>query len=157
VAANLAEIRETTQEALGEMRLLLYELRPPLLDEQGLAAALRTRLQSVETRAGLAVVFDCHGEERLPVEQELYRLVQEALNNVLKHAHASRVEVRLDLASNPATLEVCDDGAGFEPALRDGTGFGLRGMRERADRLRGQLAVESSPGAGTRVRISVPR
>jgi signal transduction histidine kinase len=159
VAANLEEIRETTQEALGEMRLLLYELRPPLLEEHGLAAALRTRLQSVETRAGLEVGFDCQGDQRLPVdqEQELYRLAQEALNNVLKHAHASRVQVRLDVASNPALLEVCDDGAGFEPSLRDGGGFGVRGMRERAERLGGTLRIESAPGDGTRVLVSVPR
>jgi signal transduction histidine kinase len=89
-------------------------------------------------------------------EQELYRLAQEALNNVLKHAHASRVQVRLDVAGNPALLEVCDDGAGFEPSLRDGAGFGVRGMRERAERLGGTLRIESAPGDGTRVLVSVP-
>src|SRR5712692_600316 len=85
--------RDTTQEALGEMRLLLFELRPLLLQEHGLAAALRARLQAVETRAGLVAEFDCQGEERLAPEkeQELYRLAQEALNNVLKHAHAGRI------------------------------------------------------------------
>jgi GAF domain-containing protein len=159
VATNLEEIRETTREALGEMRLLLYELRPPLLEEHGLAAALRARLQTVETRAGLEVGFECQGDERLPVEQEqeLYRLAQEALNSVLKHAHASRVQVRLDLASNPATLEVCDNGIGFEPSLREGGGFGLPGMHERIERLGGTLQIESALGAGTRVRVEVPR
>jgi signal transduction histidine kinase len=159
VATNLQEIGETTRQALAETRLLLFELRPPLLEEQGLAAALRARLQAVEARAGLETAFDCHGEGRLALdkEQELYRLAQEALNNVLKHAHASRVEVRLDLASNPAMLEVCDDGAGFDPALGGGGGFGLPGMRERAERLGGTLQIESAPGAGTRVRVEVPR
>jgi signal transduction histidine kinase len=157
--ANLKEIRDTTQEALREMRLLLYELRPPLLEEHGLAAALRARLQAVETRAGLEVDFECSGNGRLPVgaEQELYRLAQEALNNVLKHAHASRVKVRLDMAADRARLDIADDGVGFEPALRGGDGYGLRGMRERVERARGVLQIDSSPGQGTRVLVEVPR
>jgi signal transduction histidine kinase len=159
VAANLREISDTTQEALGEMRLLLFELRPPLLQEYGLAAALRARLQTVEARAGLVTEFDCPNEERLPPdsEQELYRLVQEALNNVLKHAHAGRVSVRLDVENGVATLEVADDGVGFEPSLEGAEGFGLRGMRERVQRLGGTLHIVSSPGAGTRLRVDVPR
>ena len=159
VAANLREISETTREALGETRLLLFELRPPLLEEQGLAAALRARLQAVEARAGLEVAFESHGQERLAPdkEQELLRVAQEALNNVLKHAHARRVQVCLELAPDRGVLEVADDGAGFEPSLRGGGGFGLAGMRERAERLGGTLDIESSPGAGTRVRVEVPR
>src|SRR5919202_1561161 len=158
-AANMREIGETTREALAETRLLLFELRPPLLEEQGLAAALRTRLQAVESRAGLEVEFECHGQGRLALdqEQELFRLAQEALNNVLKHAHARRVQVCLELAADRAVLEVADDGAGFEPALGGGGGFGLPGMRERAERLGGTLQIESAPGAGTRVRVEVPR
>ena len=103
--------------------------------------------------------FDCQDEERLPPdrEQELYRLVQEALNNVLKHAHAGRVRVRLGVANGIATLEVADDGIGFEPALQSAAGFGLRGMRERVERLGGSLRIESSPGAGTCLRVAVTR
>jgi signal transduction histidine kinase len=159
VASNLREIRDTTQEALGEMRLLLFELRPPLLQHDGLAAALRARLQAVEARAGLVTEFECRDEERLPPdrEQELYRLVQEALNNVLKHAHAGRVSVRLGVANGAATLEVADNGVGFEAALRSAEGFGLRGMRERVERLGGTLRIDSSPGAGTRLSAEVPR
>jgi signal transduction histidine kinase len=159
VAVNLQEISETTREALAETRLLLFELRPPLLEEQGLAAALRARLQAVEARAGLETAFECHGQQRLAPdkEQELFRLAQEALNNVLKHAHARRVQVCLELAADRAVLEVADDGAGFEPALGGGGGFGLPGMRERAERLGGTLQIESAPGAGTRVRVEVPR
>jgi signal transduction histidine kinase len=157
--SNLREIRETTQEALGEMRLLLFELRPPLLEERGLIGALESRLRAVEARAGL--VTELHGEraERLEseVEQELYRLAQEALNNVLKHAHARHVVVRLDVEHDRAILEVADDGVGFEPSLRGGDGFGLPGMRERAERLGGTLHLESAPGAGARIRVEVPR
>jgi signal transduction histidine kinase len=159
VATNLHEIRETTQEALSEMRLLLFELRPPLLQEQGLAAALSARLRAVETRAGLVAEFDCQGNERLSPdkEQELYRLAQEALNNVLKHAHAGRIAVRLAVADGHATLQVADDGVGFDPSLQAADGFGLRGMRERAERLGGKLRIESSPGTGTRLEVDVPR
>jgi signal transduction histidine kinase len=159
VASNLADIRETVQEALGEMRLLLFELRPPLLQEHGLAAALQTRLRAVEARAGLATAFEGEDADRLrpETEQELYRVAQEALNNVIKHAHASRARVRLEVCADRAALEVVDDGVGFEPALRGGDGYGLPGMRERAARLGGTLRVESAPGAGTRVRVEVPR
>jgi signal transduction histidine kinase len=156
---NLREIRETTHEALGEMRLLLFELRPPLLEERGLAAALRSRLQAVEGRAGLLTTFECESEERLrpEQEQELYRLAQEALNNVLKHAHARQVRMRLAVAADRALLEVADDGVGFEPSLRGAGGFGLPGMRERTERLGGTLTIESLPEAGTRLRVEVPR
>jgi signal transduction histidine kinase len=159
VGSNLADIRETVQEAQADMRLLLFELRPPLLQEQGLAAALQTRLRAVEARAGLATAFEGEDAGRLrpETEQELYRVAQEALNNVLKHAHASRATVRFDVGAGMASLEVVDDGVGFEPALRGGDGYGLPGMRERAERLGGTLRVESAPGAGTRVRVEVPR
>jgi signal transduction histidine kinase len=159
VATNLHDIRETTQEALGEMRLLLFELRPPLLHERGLAGALRARLQAVEGRTGLATEFTAEREERLPpnIEQELYRLAQEALNNVLKHAHATRVTVRMTIEDLRARLEVADDGIGFEPSLQGAGGLGLGGMRERVQRLGGTLHIESSPGAGTAVRVEVPR
>jgi signal transduction histidine kinase len=159
VANNLQEIRDTTQEALAEMRLLLFELRPPLLQERGLAAALRARLQGVETRAGLVTRFDCDTDERLSPdkEQELYRIAQEALNNVVKHAHAGRVDVRLAIAAGEAELEISDNGVGFERSLSGGYGLGLRGMHERVERLGGTLRIDTSPGAGTRLRVDVPR
>jgi signal transduction histidine kinase len=158
-AANLREIGATTQEALAEMRLLLFDLRPPLLVEQGLAGALQSRLQAVEARAGLSTTFEGAGAERLgpETEQELYRLAQEALNNVLKHAHAARIAVRLDVSPDFVCLEIADDGVGFDPTLRGGNGYGLPGMRERAERLGGCLEVDSAAGAGTRVRVKVPR
>ena len=156
---TLHDIGETTQEALGEMRLLLFELRPPHLDEHGLAGALRSRLQAVEARAGLKTEFDCQGEGRLApeTEQELFRLAQEALNNVLKHAHARHVCVRLDLTGDQVVVEVADDGMGFEPSSPEAEGYGLPGMRERAERLGGTVEIDSGPGAGTRVRVEVPR
>ena len=159
VATNLRDIGETTQEALGEMRLLLFELRPPLLQEHGLAAALQSRLQAVEARSGLATEFVSEGEERLApdTEQELYRIAQEALNNVLKHAHAAHVTLRLNAATNRVTLDMADDGLGFDPSVQSTGGMGLRGIRERVERLGGELRIESSPGSGTRVHVDVPR
>jgi signal transduction histidine kinase len=160
VGANLAEIRDTVQEALGEMRLLLFELRPPLLEELGLAGALQARLHAVEARAGLMTELRAPAAtERVSpeVEQELYRLAQEALNNVVKHAHARQVIVELDLTSNRAILDIADDGVGFEPALGGTGGFGLHSMRERVARLGGLLRIDSRPGEGTSLHIEVPR
>jgi signal transduction histidine kinase len=156
---NLHDLRETLQEALGEMRLLLFELRPPLLEEHGLAGALRSRLNAVEARAGLVTDFEGEASPRLPVEieQELFRIAQEALNNVLKHGHATRASVRLDVSDEHIALEIADNGLGFEPSLGGGGGFGLASMRQRAERLGGSLRIDSAPGAGTRLCVEVPR
>ena len=155
VAANLQEIREAVQEAGSEMRVLLFELRPPLLEEQGLAGALEARLRSVEARAGLQIELCGERAVRLSpsMEQELYRIAQEALNNVLKHAHATRAEVRLDVSTDVVSLQIQDNGIGFDPENADLGGFGLRGMRERVKRLGGLLQVRSTPGEGTCVSI----
>jgi signal transduction histidine kinase len=156
VATNRRDIGETVREALGEMRLLLFELRPPPLEAHGLAGALQARLRAVEARSGLATDFEREGDGRMSpeAERELYRVAQESLNNVLKHAHASRVRVRLDV--DRARADIADDGVGFDATLRGGDGFGLPGMRERVERLGGSLRVESAPGAGTLVRAEVP-
>jgi signal transduction histidine kinase len=158
-ATNLGDVRETIQEALGEMRLLLFELRPPLLEERGLAGALQARLAAVEARAGLVTDFQGGASQRLApqTEQELFRMAQEALNNVLKHAHATRVSVRLDVSAERILLEIADNGLGFEPSLGGGGGFGLASMRQRAERLGGSLRIQSAPGTGARVCADIPR
>ena len=156
VREHLRDVRLTAKEALGEMRLLLFELRPPLLEEHGLPAALRARLAGVEARSGLVTEAQIDESVRLPavIEQDFYRIAQEALNNVLKHARASRVRVLLEAADGRVRLEVTDDGVGFEPAGASG-GLGLAGIRERADRLGATLQVDSGPGAGTRIVVEV--
>jgi signal transduction histidine kinase len=159
-AGQLRELRETAQYALQEMRLLIFELRPPVLEQEGLAAALQARLQAVEGRVGLATTLRVEGDGRLPplVESELDRITQEALNNALKHAQAHRIDVQLRQNDRTVALEIADDGVGFDPGTTEARGgFGLRGMAERATRLGGRLAVESRPGGGTRVRVEVPR
>jgi signal transduction histidine kinase len=159
-AAQLREIQVTAKQALQEMRLLIYELRPPVLEEQGLAAALQERLQSVEGRVGVVTSLAVEGDGRLPpaVEMELDRITQEALNNALKHAHAHQIAVQLRQDERTVALEIADDGIGFDLGTTwSRGGLGLRGMAERAARLGGQLAIDSRPGKGTRVRVEVPR
>jgi signal transduction histidine kinase len=157
---NLEELRNMAREAMADMRLLIFELHPPRLEEEGLAVALQGRLASVETRTGLRTELHVEGERRLPlsVEEELYWIAQEALNNVVKHAQAEKVTVRLQFDDETARLEVRDDGKGFEPvtARRSG-GMGLRGMEERAQRINGKLEVESALGQGTTLRVTVER
>jgi len=158
VAEHLRELQATGQEALAEMRLLIYELRPPVLEEEGLVGALQARLQAVEGRVGLRTDFRVTGRGQLSpeVEEGLYRIAQEALNNALKHAHARRITVCLRHGEGTVTLEVTDDGMGFDPATaRERGGLGLSAMEERAAELGGQLAVGSSPGQGTRVCVEV--
>jgi nitrate/nitrite-specific signal transduction histidine kinase len=157
-ADHLREIRDTAQEALREMRLLIFELRLPILQSDGLVSALQARLEAVEGRVGLKTEFKVEGDGRFSpaVEEGLYRVAQEALNNALKHAHASSVSVRLRQNRRAVVLEVTDDGVGFDPATaRERGGFGLCGMAERATRMGGELTVQSSPGKGTKVRVEV--
>jgi signal transduction histidine kinase len=155
---HLHEIRDIGQESLTEMRLLIFELRLPELKQEGLAASLQARLEAVEGRVGLETMFHAQIREPLPaqVEEGLYRIAQEALNNTLKHAHATRVQVALSQNGRSVSLAVTDNGVGFDPAeLKDQRGFGLRGMAERAEKLGAVLAVESSPGQGTTIRVEV--
>jgi len=157
-AEHLLDIRTTAQESLREMRLLVFELRLPMLKNEGLAAAIQARLEAVEGRVGLKTELQAQGNGRLPsdVEEGLYRIAQEALNNALKHAQAGSVDVCLDFDGHRTVLEITDDGKGFDLATaEDGGGFGLRTMAERAARMGGTLAVESQPGKGTRVRVEV--
>jgi signal transduction histidine kinase len=157
---QLQTIRRTAQQALGEMRVLLFELRPPDLEAEGLVAALQERLEAVEARSGLAAELIVEGEETFPhhVEPELYRIAQEALNNVLKHAQAHAITLSLQQSNGAIVLEVADDGRGFAmPTSQSRGGMGLGSMQERAAHLGGTLTIRSAPGAGTRVRVEVPR
>ena len=157
-AEHLRRIQATSQEALREMRLLIFELRPLILQANGLSTALQARLEGVEGRVGIETEFRGDGVGRLPldVEEGLYRIAQEALNNVLRHAHAHHLLVSLHQVNDTVVLEVADDGVGFDPAtVTERRGFGLRGMEERAARLGGKLTVHTSPGNGTTIRMEV--
>ena len=154
---NLLEIENSALHTLQEMRLLLYELRAPLLEHEGLAQALDTRLNLVERRTGFQVNYEVNlTPQKLPytTELELYRLAIEALNNITKHAVARKIAVDLQAANGQVYLKIIDDGCGFDLA-RATNGFGLHGMRERVDRLGGTLNIISAPGQGTKITVKV--
>ena len=159
VTANyLNELQETAKEGMRDMRLLIFELHPPVLETEGLVAALQARLAAVEGRAGLQTEFRVEGERRLPiaVESELYWIAQEALNNVRKHAAARRVSVTLLFTATTITLEVRDDGVGFDLQSVPVEGWGgLRTIAERAAHVGGKLTYASTPGEGTQVKVEV--
>ena len=154
---SLTELERNTLHALREMRLLLYELRPADLEEEGLIRAIELRLNAVERRANLQL--DVRLDELAGLspsqEVELYHIVVEALNNVVKHAAATRVALQLTQADGHLRLRIVDDGQGFDPAQTRG-GMGLRNIRERVARLDGQLTIFSEPGAGTRLEAVIP-
>jgi signal transduction histidine kinase len=155
--AAVAEIRRLAVETLQDVRRLAVELRPKALDDFGLEAALERLSGTFGEQTGLAVDFVARlGEEQLrpEVATALYRIVQEALTNVAKHAHAQTVSISLTRKNGHVTLVVEDDGRGFDPA-RPADGFGIQGMRERVDLLGGALEVESREGAGTTVAVEV--
>ncbi len=162
VQHNLTRIGETAQQALKEMRLLVYELRPIDLAQEGLVGALHQRLAAVERRAGITarLVTEDLIELPLALEQELYGITQEALNNTLKHSGATLVTVHLRLVADEVELAILDNGQGFDPDEVQGKGgLGLRGLRERVAKVQGVLTIRSAPGKGTiiEVRVKVPK
>ena len=157
--AAVAELRELVVSTLRDVRRLAVELRPKALDDFGLVAALERLAQSFQEQTGIEVDLEATlGDERLPAEVEtaLYRIAQEALTNVVKHARARRVSLVLQRRPGSVSAVIEDDGAGFDPASLDDEGLGLLGMRERLALLDGRLEVESSHGAGTTLVVEVP-
>ncbi|TAK59880.1 MAG: HAMP domain-containing protein [Dehalococcoidia bacterium] len=164
IRKRLVDLRAVTVDALEDVHRLIYDLRPSLLDDVGLVAGLRwyaeTRLQSSGVTSEVMVMGE---EKRLPAEVEtaLFRIGQEAISNVAWHAKATNALVTLDFRDGGVTLSVEDDGAGFEVASVSETsdqrrGWGILGMRERAELLGGTLRVSSRKGEGTTVKVTVP-
>ena len=159
LGSNLQEVRNMAREAMYDMRLLVFELRPFMLETEGLASALRARLAAVEGRSGLKTQVFVEEERRLPIviEEELYRIAQEGLNNVVKHAEATQVQIQLKYDENTVLLEMIDDGKGFElETVSQSGGFGLQGIQERVQQLGGTLKIESVPFRGTRLSVRIP-
>jgi len=159
VQGYLEELGAVTQQALKEMRLLVYELRPPALEQEGLVGALQQRIDAVEGRVDIQARLLVEGEIAMQpsVEEALYRIGQEALNNALKHAAARSVTVHLQTVDGRFEMQIVDDGRGFDPeTARERGGMGLTTMQERAEQIGGRLIVQSSPGKGTTVRILGP-
>ncbi len=154
----LTRTGQVVQQALKEMRLLVYQLRPPELKEKGLIGSLQQRLDTVEKRAGVQarLLMDDLIELPIEVEEHLYRIAQEALNNSLKHAQAEHVKVYLRVLENQIMLEIVDDGQGFNPySLEDQGGLGLSTMRERAEEIGGTFMIDSEYGKGTSVQVKL--
>lgn len=163
-AVQLERLQETATVALAEMRALIHQLRPPGLSDQGLIAALQQHVSALGHREGLTVHLDVRGEERYArgFEQAIYRIAQEALNNIIKHAGACSVAILLELQPEQIMLRVSDDGRGFDLALVGGRGdggrhLGLTSMRERAAEIGGYLELRAQPDVGTDVVLIVPR
>jgi signal transduction histidine kinase len=158
----LQAARSITDGALHQVRDLSYLLHPPALDEFGLVSAVDSHIKAFSRRHELIADLSHQGMEvRLAPETETaaYRIVQEALNNVAKHAKASHCRVRMARHSDWLRIEIMDDGGGFDPAVPrsgDGRGLGLIGMRERASHLHGSVTIDSAPGRGTRVIVELP-
>jgi two-component system, NarL family, sensor histidine kinase UhpB len=156
---SLTRIAETAVQALKEMRLLVYELRPEGIEQVGLAAALERRLNAVERRAGVEAHLLADDVPHLEpaVEDGLYRVALEALNNALKHAHASLITVQVRQRGEHVELAVLDNGVGFDVAAGGlAGGLGLTSMRERAAALGGELLIQSAPRQGAVVQLRVP-
>jgi signal transduction histidine kinase len=159
VSPYLEQIGTLTQQALRDLRLMIYELRSPELAQSGLLGALQNRLDAVERRAKIDAQIRCQEPVRLPdaAEENLYRIAIEALNNSLKHAAAAHILVELALLPEGLIFAVEDDGAGFDPqTARLQGGVGLVTMRERTERIGGRLRVRSAPAEGTRVEVFLP-
>jgi len=154
----LTELGENAQQALKEMRLLVYELRPPILEQDGLIGALQNRLDTVEGRVGIKTQLLTGTTVEIPpkIEGELYHIALEALNNSLKHAQATEVTVKIDRVEAQVKLEIIDNGSGFDPETTKGSGgLGLGSMRERTEKLGGILTFTTEPDKGTAVWVSV--
>ena len=146
------ELRELIVATLQDVRRLAVQLRPAALDDFGLVAAVERLARTISEATGISVDVESRlGPGRLPEDMDttLYRIVQEALTNVVKHAQARNVTILLVRREGSVTAVIEDDGRGFDPDELSGEGLGLLGMRERVSLLDGRLTIESSPGTGT--------
>jgi signal transduction histidine kinase len=157
--ASLEYVIALTEAGLAEMRALIFELRPEFLEIDGLVAALTKQVAVLRARYKLTVEADLGEEPDLSLEKKeaLYRIAQEALHNIVKHAHASTVALRLTEPGEEVILEVRDNGRGFDPAGPFPGHLGVRSMLERVAKIGGRLAIESAPGQGTCIRARVSR
>jgi signal transduction histidine kinase len=147
-----------TEAGQAEMRALLFELRSESLEIEGLVAALQKQAMVLRTRYRMSVKVFLENEPDVSIDRKhaLYRIAQEAIHNVVKHAQASTVTLRLACDGRDVVMEVRDDGRGFDTTSSFPGHLGLRSMQERAARLYGTLTLESTPGGGTSVMARIP-
>lgn len=159
---GLQKVCQLLDHVEEQLRRLSHELRPTILDDLGLVPALEFLADGVSKRVGLTVCVDGPRDSRLPflIETSLYRIVQEALTNVTRHAQATRVSVQIVREPHAIRCSVKDDGIGFDlpemMARKGGRGLGLLGIRERVEALGGELEVNSGPGKGTELSVTIP-
>ncbi|MBS4190244.1 sensor histidine kinase [Bacillus sp. FJAT-49705] len=157
---EIRDLKKMVRSALYEVRRIIYDLRPMALDDLGLVPTLRKYLQTTEEyHKTMKINFtNLKEEKRLPAKYEvaLFRLIQESVQNALKHAEASEIKVGLEIDSSKVVAVIKDDGKGFDIQEKKKNSFGIMGMRERVELLEGQLSIDSKAGKGTIVVIQVP-
>jgi PAS domain S-box-containing protein len=155
---KLGSLRDLQREALAEMRALIFELRPGNIEQDGLLPALKTHSAALQGRIGLPIVVTSDLTDRLPLalEEVLYRISQEALHNVVKHAAARQVTLSIDRVPDGVRLRIADDGRGFDAAAVPDGHLGLAGMRARAAKIGAELTVTAEAGKGTTIEVLVP-
>ena len=159
---RLGKVKEFLVQVEAQLRQLSHELRPTILDDLGIFPALEFLAKGVSERMGLPIAVEGSGVGRFPpsIETALYRIVQEAVSNVCRHARANRVSIRLQRDAGAIRCSIRDDGIGFDVpsvlAKKGERGIGLIGIRERLNPFKGTLQVKSTPGKGTELYISIP-
>jgi two-component system sensor histidine kinase DegS len=157
---EIKSLKEMVRDALTEVRRIIYDLRPMALDDLGLVPTLKKYLETTEDyNKGTKLYFQSNGNEvRLPSNYEtaIFRLVQEAITNAVRHGKASKIEVKVEWLKNHVTLIVKDNGAGFDQSIVKNQSFGLLGMKERIELVNGEFFINSSPGNGTVLMFQIP-
>jgi len=164
VKEELQSLKGQVRGGLEEVRKMIFNLRPMALDDLGLVPTLRKYAQDFEEKTRIRTKFDFKGREtRLPsgMEVAIFRLIQEAFSNVLKHSKATFVELEITYGTDQINIKFVDNGVGFhvektEQKIAKGNNFGILGMRERLDLLEGSMEITSSPGDGTKIRMEIP-
>ena len=157
-AATLENVVKLAEMGMAEMRALIFELRPESLAQEGLAAAITKQAAALRARHSIAVETALGEEPDVPlgIKEALYRIAQEATHNIVKHARAGRIDIRLTGDAGEVALDVEDNGLGFDPTGDFPGHLGLRSMRERVARFGGTVEIDSAPGRGTAIRVRIP-
>ncbi|PLR82592.1 histidine kinase [Bacillus canaveralius] len=157
---EIRSLKQMVRSALYEVRRIIYDLRPMALDDLGLVPTLSKYLQTIEEyHKNKKITFSNVGEnKRLPTKYEvaLFRLVQESVQNALKHADATEISVKMEIRRSNISVVIKDDGKGFDKTIKKPESFGILGMKERVELLDGSISIHSKPGAGTIVIVQVP-
>jgi signal transduction histidine kinase len=156
IEKNLDQLISIARAGMSNLRLLVFELQPPVLEELGLLGALHKRLKMVENRSGIHSEFKVNGKPELPssIETQLYWIVYEALSNVLKHAEAKNVSLNFDFLGDTTTVTLQDDGVGLDPSTQyQSNGSGLKNIVNRVESFGGKCSIDARPEQGTVLRI----